>query len=203
VSFGASATTKKAENNLGGITDTLTNLQAPKLTGMGDALMGQGQGTVQPAVNLFNTLLAGNRANTTAALQPSIDQIREGSTNSLNAISTLTPRGGGRYGSLFAHSMAPQGQIQNLFNTARTTAAQTLPQIGLQEMGMGTNLFGLANSALGTAGNLNSSLAEIGQRQQQMKNAMWGGLGKGLFSLATTPFGGGSEVNGLLGLIGG
>ena len=142
MSFGPSTTTKTAENNLSGISNTAVNSQLPTEMASGSNLMGMGGANVQSGTNFLQTLLGGNAANTTAALQPSIDQIRGGTTNTLNAINTLTPRGGGRSGALFSQSFAPQSQIQNLFNQARTGAATALPQIGLQQTGQGANLVG-------------------------------------------------------------
>lgn len=201
MSFGPSNTTKTAENNVGGVANTLMNKAAPAEYGAGQDLLNLGGQTTQPGVNFMSTLLGGNRANTTAALQPSISQIDQGTSGVMNGINTLTPRGGGRYGALFGQSFAPQSQIQTLFNSARTGAAQALPQIGLQEQGLGANLFGLGNQAETGAGQLNLGLGNLGQQQQQITNGLWSGLGRGLFGLATTPFGGGSASNGLLGLI--
>jgi hypothetical protein len=200
MSFGASNTTKAAENNVAGASNTALNQQYPMVTQTGTNLMDLGGSTAAPGVDFFKSMLSGNGANTTAALQPSIDQIRQGNTATLNGINTLTPRGGGRYGALFGQSFAPQSQIQNLFNSARTSAATTLPQIGLQEEGLGTNLFGLGNQALGTGGGLATGLAGLGQNQQQMSNQLAGGLGSSLFNLLSLPTGGGAG-NSILGAI--
>ena len=185
MSFGPSNTTKTAENNIGGISNTLTNTAAPSEYGAGGNLLNLGAQTAQPGVNFMTQLLGGNAANTTAALAPNINQIDAGTSGVLKGINTLTPRGGGRYGALFGQSFAPQSQIQNLFNGSRTSAASALPQIGLQQEGLGTNLFGLGNQALSTAGGLNTGLAGIGQQQQQINNSLLGGLGQGLFGLGT------------------
>jgi hypothetical protein len=215
MSFGTNNETKTAQNNLAGIGSTATNQLFPQVTAAGGNALTSGAdmtrtgaNTTQPAINFLNTLLSGNQANTTAALQPSIDQIRANQSGVFNGINTLMPRGGGRGAALFGQSFAPQSQIQNLFNTGRTSAASTLPGIGLQQQslglgqqGVGANLFGIGNSALGTAAGTNTSLGNMGLQAQQMKNNLFAGLGSGLFSLATTPFGGGSATNGLLGLI--
>lgn len=202
MSFGATADTKRAQNNLGGIANVAAENNANDVA-RGNSLMDLGGTNVSQGTNFFNTVLSGDRSNTAALLQPSIDQIREGNTNTLNSINTLMPRGGGRSASLFGQSFEPQRQIQNLFNNARTTAATTLPQIGLQQQGLGTNLFNIANGALNAGTGASSSLGNISQQQQQMANAAWSGVGNGLFKLATTPFGGGAAANGLLGLFGG
>ena len=185
MSFGPSNTTKAAENNIGGVSNTLTNTAAPTEYGAGQGLLNLGGQTAQPGVNFMTQVLGGNAANTTAALQPSINQIDQGTSGVLKGINTLTPRGGGRYGALFGQSFAPQSQIQNLFNGSRMGAATALPQIGLQQQGLGTNLFGLGNSALGTAGGLNTNLAGIGQQQQQINNSLFSGLGAGALKLAS------------------
>ena len=204
MSFGPSTTTKTAENNLSGISSTAVNSQLPTEMAAGSNLMGMGGANVQSGTNFLQTLLGGNAANTTAALQPSIDQIRGGTTNTLNAINTLTPRGGGRSGALFSQSFAPQSQIQSLFNNARTSAATALPQIGLQQTGQGANLFGLGNQALQVGTGASTGLGQMGLQQQQMNNQLAAGLGGGLFSLATTPLSGGMSGGGksLLGLLG-
>ena len=200
-SFGPSNTTKQAENNLGGINNQ-ANVNSQMELAQGNNLLNMGAPNVQAGTNFFQTLLNGNRANTTALLQPGIDQIRQGNQNQIQALSTLMPRGGGRSGTLFNASYAPQAQIQNLFNPMRTQAATALPQIGLQQQGLGANLFGIGNQPLSTAAGASANLGELGQRQQQLSNSLWSGLGSGLFGLLTTPFGGGSATGGLLGLLG-
>src|ERR1700685_4546703 len=154
MSYGPTNTTKTAENNVGGISSTLTNSVAPTAYNSGQNLLSLGGQTAQPGVNYMTSMLGGNAANTTAALQPYINQIDQGTSGVMIGINTLTPRGGGRYGALFGQSFAPQSQVQNLFNGSRTSAAQALPQIGLQQQQLGTNLFGIGNQAEGTGGGL-------------------------------------------------
>lgn len=199
MSFGPTAATSTAQGNLGNISNTLTGSVAPQDLSQGSNLFGLGQGNVQSGTNFLNTVLNGNAQNTGALLQPQINQIRQGNQQNLQAASTLMPRGGGRSGSLFDLSTQPQGQVQNLFNGARTTAATTLPQIGLQQQGLGANLFGLGTNALTGAAGTNSQAAQIAQQQQQLTNNFWSQLGGGVLGLATMPFGGGTAVNGLLG----
>ncbi len=185
------AITQKAVDN-----STLANSNGAGLLKIG------GDNTAQ-GTNFFSRILNGNSADTAATLQPSIDQIRSGTNQNLQQLSTLMPRGGGRSASLFSAAMAPQQQIQNLFNTTRTAAATTLPQIGLQQGGLGTNLFGIGNQALSTGAGSNAELSQALAQQKQQQLALTSALGGGLFKLATTPFGGGSAGNGLLGLFGG
>jgi len=139
--------------------------------------------------------LSGNQANTAATLQPNINQIRQSNQQQLQGISTLSPRGGGRSGTLYGASYAPNQQIQSLFGNARTTAATALPQIGLQQQAIGTNLVGAGNNALSTG--VQGAQAGVGDalQVQQMSNQIDQAIGGGLFGLATAPitgFSGGS-----------
>lgn len=205
MSFGPSQQVKQAEGNLGNISNTATGTMFPAAMAQGTNALNTGAGNVASGANFFNTLLQGNQANTVAALQPSIDQIRGGSTNALNAINTLMPRGGGRFGALFGQSFAPQSQIQNMFNQGRTAAAQALPGIGLQQQQLGANLFGLGNQALGIGTGASGQLGNIGLQQEQISNALASGLGSGLFKLGTTPLtgAGGGIIGAGLGKLGG
>jgi hypothetical protein len=187
MSFGTNNTTKAAENNLGGLSNLMMNVRAPYFDTTGSGELGAGQANVNSGTNFFNTLLSGNTANTMAMLQPSINNIRGSNANLLSTLSSLTPRGGGRSGSLFATSLAPATEINNLFGTGRTTAAATLPGIGLQQEGIGTNLFGLGNQALSTASGANTSLGQMGLEQQRINQQALQGLG-GLLASLGMPF---------------
>lgn len=199
-SFGPTDQTKSAMSGLQGISDQSKTNSGAQIA-QGGNLLNLGSQPVQAGTNFFTSLLNGNRADAGAALQPSIDQIREGQQGTLQSANALMPRGGGRFSTLFGSTFSPHTQIQNLFNSIRTQAGQTLPQIGAQEQQLGSGLFGLGNQALSTGVGANTGLADISQRQQQMTNQLWSSLGSGLFGLATTPFGGGATANGLLGLI--
>ena len=185
MSFGASPTVKTAQNNLSGTSNSALNQLLPAETSAGSGLLGIGGQNVSSGTNFFNTLLNGNSANTAATLAPSINQIQSGVANNLNAVNTLMPRGGGRSSALFGQSFAPQAQIQSLFNNARTTAASTLPQIGLQQQQLGSGLLGLGNQSLTAATGANSALSNSGLAQEQINNQLVSGLGSGLFGLLT------------------
>jgi len=214
MSFGPSGTTKTAENNLSGTSNAALNTVLPgamnlfgATTGAAGPQLQAGQGNVNAGTDFLSTILNGNRANTTAMLQPNISQILQNNQNTLKGINTLMPRGGGRSASLFENSFAPTSQISNLFSNARTGAATALPQIGLQQEGIGTNLFGLGASALGAgtgalgaSTGANSALGNIGLQQNMLSLQQAQALGKGIMGLLTTPFGGGSSAQGLAGL---
>jgi hypothetical protein len=186
MSFGPSSTTKTSENDLSGLYNTAI--------GHGLNLMNSGTGNLQQGTNFFSNILNGNQAEGAAALAPDINRIQQANQGTLQGVSTLMPRGGGRSGTLFDLPFQQNRQIQSLYNPLRSSAATNLAQIGQGQIGAGTNLFGVGGNAAG-------QLGDLGQRQQQITNSMWSGLGQGLFGLATTPFGGGAAMNGLLGML--
>ena len=193
MSFGPSAAAQQGMNTLGQNASVAAG-QAPNIFGTGTNAIAQGGSNINSGTNFLNTILNGNQANTTAMLQPSIDQIRQGNQQNLQQASTLMPRGGGRSGALFNLSTQPQQQVQNLFNGARTTAATTLPQIGLQQQGVGANIFGLGSNLLNTSNSGAANQAQLATQQQQISNQLLGGLGSGLFGLATLPVSGGGTL---------
>ena len=187
MSFGTPSATKTAENNLGGSSNLALNNLFPAAMTAGGNQLASGAQNVTSGTNFLNTILGGNLANTTAALQPDISRITQGTTNNMGAINTLTPRGGGRSAALFGQSFAPQAQISNLFNTARTGAATALPQIGLQQQGLGTNLLGIGGQALGSANQANAAAGNLGLGASQQSLTSAAGLGSGLMALLTAP----------------
>lgn len=217
MSFGANNDLKRSINNLGGISNQLTNESYPyamdlsknfvsqggNLFNLGQGTINQGTGNINSGADFFRTLLQGNKSNTAAVLQPTIDQIRAGNTNALTAINTLMPRGGGRYGALFSTALTPQSQIGNLFGSTRTVAASALPSIGstqanigLGQQGLGAGLYntgvGALNAgtgALSTATGANSVLGQQGALQEQLRRQAMSSLFGGLFNILTMPLG--------------
>ncbi len=145
-------------------------------------------------------MLNGNQANTASVLSPTLNADRAQNQQQLQSLSTLTPRGGGRSGTLFGAAYQPSASIQNLFNSGRTTAATTLPQIGLAQQGIGTNLFGAGNQALNTASGSNATNLSSAMQEQQMSNQLISGIGSLVGGLALAPVtGGGSLFGNLIG----
>ncbi len=202
MSFGPSQAEKDATKQQQQVTDTAVANSAQQ-NQAGTNMLALGTGNTNAGTNWFQTLLNGNTANTMATLAPSIQQIRDQNQQQIQALSTLQPRGGGRSATLFSAGYAPVATIQNLFNGVRSSAAQPLISTGLSESGLGSNLYGIGNSALNTGMTGTQNLFSNALDQRKTSNALWSGLGAGLFGLATTPFGGGTAKNGLLGLIGG
>jgi hypothetical protein len=216
MSFGPGSAEKAATQQQQGVTKQAglnSAMEISKGGGLIDAgsgLLKLGGSTVTPATNFFQTLLSGNRDNTTAMLQPDINRIREGQQNTLNATSTLMPRGGGRAATLFQTPFAANQQIQNLFNGVRSGAAGGLADIGLrqqglgvQQQGVGANLMGIGNQPLNTQLQGTQNLLQNAMLQRQYANEMWGKVGSGLFNLATTAIPGSSIAGKLGGLFGG
>lgn len=196
-SFGPSQAQQDANNQQKQITSTATtNAGTDQATGQN--LIGLGGNKVQAGASFFNNILNGNQAQTASELSPEINQIRQGTQQSLQAASNLMPRGGGRSQALFSTALAPAQQITDVFNRARTNAATILPQIGLQEQGVGTGVLSAGNQALSTGSSSNASLAGALQKQEDARRAGWSALGGGLFNLATLPMGGGGSLFGSL-----
>lgn len=159
-------------------------------TAQGNTLFGMGLPQLNSGTGFYQTLLNGNRANTTAALMPNIQQVREGTADALQTANNLMPRGGGRSGALFDLLTRPSGAITGLFNQARVAAPQPLINAGLSATGQAPALFGQGTQSLGLATNTQGDIRDYEMRQRQMKNQFFSSLGSGLFNLATVPFGG-------------
>ncbi len=189
MSFGPSAAEKDATKQQQGVTDKAI-ANSTQATTAGTGLLNTGTGDTASGTNWFQTLLNGNTANTASLLAPSIQQSRDQTQQQIQALSTLQPRGGGRSGTLFSAGYAPAASTQNLFNSARSAAAPQLIQTGLSESGLGSNLYGIGNSALNTGLTGTQNLFSNAMDQRKYSNSMWGQVGQGIFGLATTPFGG-------------
>lgn len=217
MSFGPTAQEKQFSGGLTNAGNQATNTilpaalkQSGEAFGQGQNMLNMGGGNTTAGTSFFNTLLNGNRQNATQMLQPDIDRIRQAQQGTLQAVSTLMPRGGGRSGTLFQLPFQANSQIQSLFNTVRPQAAGALTQAGLQQTGQGANLFGIGNQglgvgnqAIGEAVGANAQGLNWAQQQAERANKMWAGLGSGLFGLATMPFGGGALTGTLAGKMGG
>lgn len=199
MSFGGGNDYNRGINNLGGISQQAQGQLFPAAFGAGQEQLNAGTANTASGANFFNTLLHGNRQNTTALLQPDINRIQGANQGTLQAVSTLMPRGGGRSGTLFNLPFQQNQQIQGLYGPARSAAAGQLANIGMGQTGMGTNLFNVGNQALGTGVNASSEIAKLGLQQKQMSNQMAAGLANGILGLAMTPFGGGSGLFGMFG----
>jgi hypothetical protein len=187
MSFGGGTDYNRGINNLGGSSNLALNSLFPAAFTGGQRQLQQGSTNTGQAGNYFNTLLNGNRANTTAMLQPDINRIQGAQQGTLQSASTLMPRGGGRSGTLFQLPFQGNSQIQSLFGGARSGAAGQLGQLGLGQGGLGANLFGAATGGLNSANSANADMVRAALAMKQRSDSLAGGLGGGLFSLLTTP----------------
>ena len=198
MSFGPTNQEKGFSNNLGGAANQAQANSGQQMQ-QGQGLLNLGTGNTAAGTNFFNTIMNGNQAASTALLQPDINRIRGAQQGTLQAASTLMPRGGGRSGTLFSLPFQGNAQIQQLYNGLRPAAAQALTSTGLQQSGQGANLFGIGNQALNTSVQGNEAGLNWAQQQAQRQQQLAAGLGGGLFSLLTAPFTGGTSLLGGLG----
>ncbi len=198
MSFSGGTDYNRGINNLGGISTQATNQLFPAAFGAGQQQLEGGAGNVNSGANFFNTVLNGNRQNTTSMLQPDINRINQANQGTLQGVSTLMPRGGGRSGTLFNLPFQAKQQIQGLYGGARAGAAGQLGQLGLGRLGAGQGLFGVGNQALGTGVNASGQIADLGLKQKEMSNKTAAGLANGILGLAMTPFGGGTGLFGMM-----
>lgn len=126
--------------------------------------------------NYFQSLLSGNPANTTAALAPDINRIRDQNNQILQSTSMLSPRGGGRSSLLFNLPNKSASDVSGLFNSARPAAATNLANLageygstGLGAAGIGTNLFNTGVGALNAGTAAAGKYGELATNQQQFK----------------------------------
>lgn len=180
--FGPNAQSKAGANGEQGAGQSLINAGAVQ-NATGQNTFNTGSQLVGSAANYDNTLLNGNRANTTAQLAPDINRIRDQDQNSLQTASSLMPRGGGRTGTLFQQQFAPQSGINGLYNNARTAAAGQIGALGQGQQSAGAGLMGIGNSATGAGGGLFGNLANYGLNQQKQQFDLQSLFGQGTAGL--------------------
>lgn len=156
-------------------------------SGAGVPMLGQGANNLNTAGNFFSNILNGNQADVMQQLRPSINQLRQQQQGTLQGISTMMPRGGGQFQSLFQQPWNVNSQVGSLFSGLRSGAGSALAGIGGTQGQLGTQ-------------NAQNLFQNAFQQRQYNNNMIGSTIGAGL-SLATTPFGGGTASNGLFGLI--
>lgn len=119
----------------------------------GNQLVNSGQQSLGNAINYFQTLASGNRPALSQVLAPQIATINN---QALQQKKTLGTFGGNRSGGLNA---AQQGisrdalnSVQQLFDLLGPEAAKELGALSIGEIGAGTNLESVAESAAANAG---------------------------------------------------
>jgi hypothetical protein len=183
MSFGVSQDYNRAYNNLEGTSNLGLNKLFPAAFQGGQQNTQAGQANTQAGGNFFNTLLNGNRANTTAMLSPNIQQIQGAQQGALQGASTLMPRGGGRSGTLFQLPFQGNQQIQSLFSGARSGAGSMLANLGLGQGGLGANLFQAGTGGLNAANNANSSAIEASLKAKERSDKLWSQIGQAAMTM--------------------
>lgn len=135
----------------------------------------------------FRKLLSGDRTETTQALSPEIQAVKDQYDSTKRSISEYGPRGGGQVAAIGQASEKEAGRIGGLFSTARSRGAAGLGQVGqvLGQLGLGG--LNLASSSLGDI--LHTLVAEQGVEAgvSERKSAALGGLGSLIGSLIPLP----------------
>lgn len=126
--------------------------------------------------NWFQSLLSGNSANTTGALAPDINRIKDQNQTLLDSTASLAPRGGGRGSMLFNLPFKSSSQTSGLYNSARPAAATNLANlageygsIGVGASSVGTNLFNTGVGALNAGTTAANDYGNLSTAQQQFK----------------------------------
>lgn len=184
MSFGGGTDYNRGINNLGGSSNLALNSLFPAAFGGGNRQLQAGTNNTTAGGNFFNTLLNGNRANTTAMLAPDINRIQGAQQGALQGASTLMPRGGGRSGTLFNLPFMGNQQIQSLFGGARGGAGSTLANLGLGQGGLGANLFQTGVGGLNSANQANQAMIEAALGMKKRSDSLASGIGSGLMSAA-------------------
>ncbi len=168
---------------------------ATQTSGTGLGLVNNASDTLNQPKSYFQSILNGDRANTTQTLAPQIAQIQQALQQALTTGSTLNARGGGRASTLAALPSQATTQINNLYDTARPQAATSLAQIGGQLGSLGTGVLGNSSSFLGASNssNLGGMANDLLRNQQSfdqssklgnsiggiLKGVNWGNIFKG------------------------
>ena len=135
-------------------------------TGLG--LVNNAADTLNGPKSYFQSILGGDRANTTQTLAPQIAQIQQALQQALTTGSTLNARGGGRASTLASLPSTATTQINNLYDTARPAAATSLADIGSRIGSLGSSTLGTAPSFLsGSNSATGSGMANDLLRNQQ------------------------------------
>lgn len=219
MSFGlGTSNDQKQSNNLLNYNAQSATPQVTNATNQGNSALNTGMqylnsfsNSLAAPTNYFQSLLSGNKAQSTAALAPDISRIQDQTQGALQSTSTLTPRGGGRSSTLFNLPYAASSGVSSLYNGQRAGAAQGLTniagaegQVAEGEQGIGTNLLNTGANYLNAGTTASNDLGSQSSTQRQQNANAAGNLGSGIYGLLT---GGASDiVNGvknLPGLFGG
>jgi hypothetical protein len=177
--IGGSVASKFVGGPSGQQKDANTSVQqlASSLGSRGLSFLDQAKSATSGPQNYFQSILSGNRGQATQSLAPDIEQIGTGFNQAERTTTELAPRSGGRATLFNELPFQKSGTINNLFSTARTSAADALSKLGLGFGGLGTSA--VAGGLNGFNG-LQTALA--GQRENQYNTGK--DLGAGFYNIA-------------------
>ncbi len=150
--------------------------------GQGQQLYGFGMPRLNQAASYYSTLLNGNRAAMTQAIQPEIAGITDTYRGAERSLERSGVRGAQRDVAQAELARSRAGQIGGLLGGVRPMAAQALGQLGQFGVSQGQQGIGSAGTIYG---NMLSGLT--GQRQigleerkygDEQSGALWGNIGK-------------------------
>jgi hypothetical protein len=132
----------------------------------GQKTLPQGTDALQGPLNFFQALLSGDRNTIMSALNPEVSSLTAQYDTGRQTAESFAPRGGGRAAALESLPFQEAGTIENLVQGARATGASGVEQIGsfLAQLGLGE--LGTGSNIAGSAFN-NIQTAKENQQQQQ------------------------------------
>lgn len=175
--------------------DATIQQNTAKLGGIADSASTRGDKTfkffkqsTKPALDFWSTLLSGDRTAINQLLGPEVGAI---SNNYNNAQRQLwnSPRGGGKVSATADLQNKEMEQMNNLFTSARPTAAHELTNLGSLFGNMSIGESGQGIGALGQSSNNLFNLNQEQERVRQAKAQMWASLGQGIGALGGAALG--------------
>lgn len=168
-----------ADNGLTQYLRSLTNsvgTRAPGAFDTGTGTFGAGINAMQPSLDFFQKLLAGDRSTALSALAPQVSAVTDQANQQREQVAQ-GPRGGGTASALVQQPQAETAQLTNLLAGAQTAAAPAAANVGATQAGLGTQEQGVGLGAFQQA--LNGLIARRQQNTQVDMNNV-NNLTKGL-----------------------
>jgi DNA-binding transcriptional MocR family regulator len=145
----------------------------------GQQLTQEGTAELQPALNYWQGILSGNKADVAAAVQPEITASNNQFESNRKVLDQYTPMGGGRSASLARNQTAKAQTNANIVSTARANAAPALAGTATAEQSAGLQQQSLGIQQLGQA--IQSILQKMGIDQSgsfaNQFNSIMSGIG--------------------------
>jgi len=128
------------------------------VAGGGVGVMGTGLETLQPSIDFYNKILAGDPSTTSAALAPTAANIAQIYSGALNQANQGMPAGGYRAATLAGLPQAQAAQVGNAALGLQPAAAQALAALGGEQAQIGQGIAGVGT----TIGGLGTQIGGLG-----------------------------------------